>query len=127
MKKKYSKFTHLLLILLPLMLFSLFCQAGWSSPINQVTINYIEATATPDKLANQVSIFVTVTGADEQSISGLSRSDFEAVEDGKQVDINEVSQAGNTSKLPIINFRACTDCIHRDTNCFCCCGIYDIT
>jgi len=93
MKKKYSKFTHLLLILLPLMLFSLFCQAGWSSPINQVTINYIEATATPDKLANQVSIFVTVTGADEQSISGLSRSDFEAVEDGKKIDIDEVLQA----------------------------------
>jgi VWFA-related protein len=93
MEKNPSKHTYLHVLLFTLVLFPLFPQVVWSDPIKQVTINYIEAAAAPDKLANQVSVFVTVSGADEKSISGLSISEFEAVEDGKKISIDEVSQA----------------------------------
>ncbi len=95
MKKNCSIRARLPLILFVLMLFPMFSQAVFGGPIKQVTINYIEASAAPDKFANRINVFVSVTGSDEQSIAGLSGSDFEAVEDGKKIEIDEVSQAAD--------------------------------
>ena len=99
MEKNPSKRAHLTFLILTLMLFPLFSQVVWSGPIKQVTINYIEASAAPDKFANQVSVFVTVTDTDEKSIPGLSISDVEAIEDGKKITIDEVSQAADPMSI----------------------------
>jgi len=65
----------------------------WGQPIEQLTINYVEASAVPGQFANQVRAYVTVSDIDENPILGLSAPDFEAFEDGKEIAIDEVSQA----------------------------------
>jgi VWFA-related protein len=63
-----------------------------AQPIGQLTINYIEASPAPEQAANEVRVYLTVSDSDENPISGLSAGDFEALEDGRPIDIQEVSQ-----------------------------------
>ena len=65
----------------------------WGQAIGQVTINSIEASNLPGQFVNQVRAYVTVSSVDELPISGLSVQDFEALEDGKPVDVDEVARA----------------------------------
>jgi len=65
----------------------------WGQPIQQITINYIEATTVPDEFFNQVRAFVTVSDANESPILGLSADNFRALEDGRKITIEEVSKA----------------------------------
>ena len=63
-----------------------------AQPIERLTINYIEASTVPEQSANEVSAYVTVTDVDDNPIPGLSESNFEALEDGRKVSIENASQ-----------------------------------
>ena len=65
----------------------------WGQTIQEMTINYVEAVTMPEQFANQIRIYATVTGEDQNPISGLSAADFEILEDGRRVAINDVSPA----------------------------------
>jgi len=67
--------------------------AAWGQGIQQVTINYIEALAAPDQFGNRVRAYVTVSSVDQTTVSGMSLSNFEALEDGREIKIQDVSQA----------------------------------
>jgi VWFA-related protein len=57
-----------------------------------VTINYIETIPDPVHFANRVCAYVTVSSSDRESLSGLTLSDFVAMEDGSEISLQEVSQ-----------------------------------
>ena len=61
--------------------------------LGKVTLNYIEASTAADQLTNQVRVYVTVSDADENTISGLSREAFSIIEDGQPVADLSVSKA----------------------------------
>lgn len=61
-------------------------------PVEQVTINYIEAAAAPDQYANEVRAYVTVSTAAQKPISGLTAADFDLLEDGRAVTAINVSR-----------------------------------
>lgn len=65
----------------------------WGQTIQEMTINYVEAVTMPEQFANQIRIYTTVTGDDQNPISGLSAADFEILEDGRRVAIDDVSPA----------------------------------
>ncbi|MBW1806092.1 MAG: VWA domain-containing protein [Deltaproteobacteria bacterium] len=67
--------------------------AAWGQGIQQVTINYIETLAAPDQFGNRVRAYVTVSAVDQTTVSGMSLSNFEALEDGREIEIQDVSQA----------------------------------
>ena len=60
--------------------------------VNKVAINYIEASPAPDQFGNNVRAYVTVSSADKKPIQGLSAIEFQVLEDGKGIAIQEVSQ-----------------------------------
>jgi len=60
--------------------------------LEQVTINYIEAAAVAEQFANEVRAYVTVSSAGQKPISGLTVSDFKALEDGRDVTLAKVSR-----------------------------------
>ncbi|MDP3283181.1 MAG: VWA domain-containing protein, partial [Desulfobacterales bacterium] len=62
------------------------------NPAGNVTINYIEALNSADQSSNQVSVYVTVSGEDENPVSGLPAQGFKALEDGMPVENIGVSQ-----------------------------------
>jgi len=64
-------------------------------PVEQVTINYIEAAAVADQYANEVRAYVTVTATGQKPISNLAPSDFKALEDGQSVTIKEVASTAD--------------------------------
>lgn len=60
-------------------------------PVEQVTINYIEAAAVADQYANEVRAYVTVSTTGQKPIGNLAPSDFKALEDGQPVTIKKVA------------------------------------
>jgi len=66
---------------------------AWGQSIRELTINYVEAVTMPEQYANQIRIYATVTGENENTILGLSATDFKILEDGRGVSIDEVSPA----------------------------------
>ncbi|MBN1627783.1 MAG: FHA domain-containing protein [Deltaproteobacteria bacterium] len=81
--------TGLLLCLLTILLFS---SAVGGQSVTQITINYIEALPAPDQFGNKVRAYVTISSADQETVQGLTVSDFKALEDGKEIAVKEVSQ-----------------------------------
>ena len=75
-----------------LILLALFGQV-WGQTIQEMTINYVEATTMPQRFANQIRIYTTVTGANQNPVSGLTAADFEIWEDGRKVVIDDVAPA----------------------------------
>jgi len=65
----------------------------WGQTIGQLTINYIEASNLPGQLVNQVRAYATVSSADQSPVSELSLENFEVLEDGKPVTVDEVNEA----------------------------------
>ena len=63
-----------------------------AQPIERLTINYVEASAVPEQGANEVRAYVTVSDVDDNPIPGLSESNFEVLEDGRKVSIENASQ-----------------------------------
>ena len=59
----------------------------------ELTINYIETVTAADKFANQVRVYVSVTAADGNPVLGLSAADFEILQDGHKVAVENVSPA----------------------------------
>jgi VWFA-related protein len=62
-------------------------------PIEELTINYIEAVKAADQFANQVRVYASVTAADDNPVLGLSAADFEILQDGREVAVENVSPA----------------------------------
>ena len=60
--------------------------------IKDVTINQIEASSAFDQYGNKVRAYVTISSDDQESVQGLSISDFSALEDGNEITIEDVSQ-----------------------------------
>ena len=54
-------------------------------------INYIEAAPDDEKLSNRISAYVTVFGEDERLVTDLSLEDFTALEDGRPIQLDSVS------------------------------------
>jgi VWFA-related protein len=75
-----------------LMMVSMAATAG-GQPIKALTINYVEAVKAAKQFANQVRVYATVTADDENPILGLSATDFDILEDGRKVAVNNVSPA----------------------------------
>ncbi|MBW1841306.1 MAG: VWA domain-containing protein, partial [Deltaproteobacteria bacterium] len=67
--------------------------AVWGQAIEKITVNYIEAEANPAKYSNEVRAFVTASDINENPITGLSKENFKILEDGKEIEVEEVSQA----------------------------------
>lgn len=93
MEQNWSRYKLGISLLVSLLTMASIVTVVWGQPIKQLTINYIEASAIPGQFANQVRAYVTVSDVDENPILGLSASDFEALEDGQEIVIDEVSQA----------------------------------
>ncbi len=93
MERNRSKYKLGIALLLSLPAVASTVAVIWGQPIERLTINYIEASAVPEQFANQVRAYVTVSDVDENPILGLATSDFEALEDGKEVVVDEVSRA----------------------------------
>jgi VWFA-related protein len=66
---------------------------AWGQSIKELTINYIETVTAADKSANQVRVYASVTAADNNPVLGLSDTDFEILEDGRKVTVDDVSPA----------------------------------
>lgn len=92
MKKKYrnSKFCYCLLIYYIFIFMSAGISAG--QEVAQVTINYIETNADTEHFGNRVRAYITVSSSDNESVLGLNKSNFKALEDGKNINIESVSQ-----------------------------------
>ena len=67
----------------------------WAQPVKELTINYIEALTIPDRYANQIRVYATVTTDENKPITNLSTGDFDILEDGKKVAIEDVSTAAD--------------------------------
>jgi VWFA-related protein len=72
--------------------FTGFSADSMEQPNLLVTINYIETISDPVHFANRVYAYVTVSSSDRESLSGLTLSNFVAMEDGSKISIQEVSQ-----------------------------------
>ena len=66
--------------------------AALGNPSGNVTINYIEAVNSPDQGSNQVSVYATVSGENENPVSGLPAQGFKVLEDGRSEENINVSQ-----------------------------------
>jgi len=92
MKPKRSKLNFPLGIMVVFAAVVLPATAVRGQPVEQVTINYIEAAAAADQYANEVRAYVTVSTGGQKPISGLTLSDFKALEDGQAVTLVKVSR-----------------------------------
>ena len=79
-------------IVVCLIFFIWIAPVSFGQSVGQVTVNYIEALSAPDQSGNRVSAYVTVSSPDQQTVHGLSLSEFKALEDGIEVPIQSVSQ-----------------------------------
>lgn len=61
--------------------------------LGKVTLNYIEAATSADRLSNRVSAYVTVSDEQDATITGLAKAAFEVIMDGKPVAVEAVSRA----------------------------------
>jgi hypothetical protein len=67
--------------------------SAWGQPIDQVTINYIEAAAAPADFANEVRAYVTVSTTGQKPITHLTASNFNAIQDGQAVSLKQVARS----------------------------------
>src|SRR4030042_535305 len=81
-----------IIVVICLILFIWIAPVSFGQSCGQVTVNYIEALSAPDQSGNRVSAYVTVSSPDQQTVHGLSLSEFKALEDGIEVPIQSVSQ-----------------------------------
>ncbi|MDP2863221.1 MAG: VWA domain-containing protein [Desulfobacterales bacterium] len=82
-----------LLIILP---------AASGNPAGSVTINYVEALNSADQSSNQVGIYVTISGDDENPVSGLPVQGFKILEDGRPVENIQVSQTNEPVAVVLV-------------------------
>jgi VWFA-related protein len=69
-----------------------FVSGSLGQTIREVTINYIEALSDTTQYGNRVRAYVTVSDSDNNTVQGLSVSDFIALEDGQEVVLENVNQ-----------------------------------
>ncbi len=69
------------------------CTPAAAKPLGEVTLNYIEAATSADRLSNQVKVYLTVSDTADKSVPGLGRKAFEIVEDGRPMKVAKVSKA----------------------------------
>lgn len=93
---KYKNFIGYLILLLFLALTGKTVRA---QVVEQVTINYIEATPSPDQWGNKVRVYVTVSSIDQEPVQGLSLPNVKALEDGNAIDIQSVSQTSEPMSI----------------------------
>lgn len=71
-------------------------------PLEQLTINYIEAATAPDKSANEVRAYVTVTDIEGKPVQDLKRESFKVLEDGRSIALREVSRTTDPMSLVLV-------------------------
>lgn len=81
---------HLIILTMSVLLSA--APIAWGQSIKDVTINQIEPSSAPDQYGNKIQAYVTVLSDDQKSVQGLSISNFNALEDGNEVNIKDVSQ-----------------------------------
>lgn len=81
-------------------LFIMIAAAG--NPAGNVTINYIEAINSSDQTSNQVSVYATVSGDDENPVSDIPVQGFKIMEDGKPVEKIMVSQTSEPVAVVLV-------------------------
>lgn len=72
------------------------------NPTGNVTINYIEALNAADQYSSQVSIYVTISGDDENPVSDIPVQAFKILEDGRPVDNIQVSQTNEPVAVVLV-------------------------
>lgn len=92
MERNRLKHTFVSGLVLSLLTVICITNISWGQPLGQITINYIEAVADPDQYGNKVRAYVTVSSSDQNTIPGLSQANFNVKEDGREVDIRNLSQ-----------------------------------
>jgi VWFA-related protein len=70
--------------------------------IDQLTINYIEVSPVPEHSGNEVRAYITVSGSDQEPVSGLSAENFNVLEDGKPLDIRAASQTADPMSVVLV-------------------------
>jgi len=88
------------IFLISLAVLGLIPQAAWGASPQHLTINSIDVAADTEKPGNQIRAYVTISGTDGRSVTGLSAEKFSAIEDGKLVPIEGVIQT--TDPMAII-------------------------
>ncbi|MDQ1330539.1 MAG: Ca-activated chloride channel, partial [Thermodesulfobacteriota bacterium] len=83
---------HMLLFIWAMIFLFVIIPAAAGNSSGRVTINYVEAFNSTDQSSNQVSIYVTVSGDDENPISGIPDPGFKILEDGRPVENVEFSR-----------------------------------
>ena len=92
MDQNRLKYSSRALLLINIVAMFLITSGVYAQPIGQLTINYIEVSPDPERFANRISAYVTVSATDEKPIPALLTGDFEALEDGSKIEIDEVQQ-----------------------------------
>lgn len=95
-ERKYKKCMRYVILFLSLLLLETTVRA---QIVEQVTINYIEATPSPDHWGNRVRAYVTVSSPEQESVQGLTLSNFKALEDGNEIEIRDVSQTSDPMSI----------------------------
>jgi VWFA-related protein len=67
-----------------------------------VTINYIEALNSADQSSNQVSIYATISGDDENPVSDIPVQGFKILEDGRPVENIQISQTSEPMAVVLV-------------------------
>ncbi len=76
-------------------IFFVMTAAAFGQSIGQVTINYIEASPVPAEGANRVRAYVTISDPEQNPIPDLGPDNFEALEDGRKISVEHVSQSAD--------------------------------
>lgn len=76
--------------------------AAAGEPVEQVTINHVEAAAAPDRFANEVRATITVSSAGQKPVGGSASSALEAIEDGRPVTVASVSRSDDPMAVVLV-------------------------
>lgn len=93
---------YLLLSLSVIISLFIILPAASGNPAGSVTINYIETLNSADQSSNQVSIYVTISGDDENPVSDIPVQGFKILEDGRPVENIEVSQTNEPVAVVLV-------------------------
>jgi VWFA-related protein len=92
MRQDYLKYKNGVGLMICLIFLISIASNSWGQSIGEVTINQIEVLSAPEQSGNKISAYVTVSSSDQKTIQGLSVSNFKALEDGIEINIQSVSQ-----------------------------------
>lgn len=99
MRQDYLKYKNGVGFMICLIFLISIASNSWGQSIGEVTINQIEVRSAPEQSGNKISAYVTVSSSDQKTIQGLSVSNFKALEDGIEINMQSVSQTDEPMSL----------------------------